>query len=145
MIDRQARGGEQGAHDWRAAQAPARRVHGRVAVEVAALDEQRMLAARDFQLLAAAPARETLLARRQTEADQIDADERCARAELDARVELGDRAVEQDRLVRQPFQRAAAGYPEMLLLVRGWARAAVVLGGGRRGDDRVRAVAHLDA
>ncbi len=47
--------------------------------------------------------------------------------------------------MRQPLERAATGDREPLLLPRWLSGAAIVLGGGRRGEQRVRAFADLDA
>ena len=60
-------------------------------------------------------------------------------AEVDARLELDDGAVVEDRLLRQPLERAARLHRQRVRLARRRARRAIGLPGRRRGDQRVRA------
>jgi hypothetical protein len=89
---------------------------------------------------------EGFAARRQSQAIDLPADE--ARTRIDMHTRGGSRigAAVEDVLLRQPFERGARG--AHFLGLRGAAAvAAIELGGGRRGDQRMRARVdlHVDA
>ena len=139
-LRRRAHRREQGAAYRAAAQSRGEREEPSARFDASALEPQRHAVARDLRAHAALALGVALARARAAEAQDLPPDIGCIAFKPDFRMHVGQRAVEDDRLLRQPFDARAALHVERDVHARPRSARTVPFARARRRQQRVRAL-----